>query len=172
MAGPLSDSSNASVSISTATRRKKFGIVTADWNAEVTGALEEGCHSLLKSYEVSDSQITTRQVPGSFEIPLGAQYMAESGMVHAVICIGCIVKGETPHFHYIADTVTHKIGDLNLHYNLPFIFGILTVENEAQAKARAGGELGNKGEEAGLAALRMLELRHSLQKGKAQPGFR
>ena len=172
MAGSYPEQSADNFEISKATRRKNFGIVTANWNSSITNSLKEGCHSVLEAYQIEPSQITERQVPGSFEIPLGGQFLAESGMVHAVICLGCVIRGETPHFQYIADSVTHKIGDLNLHYNLPFIFGILTVDNEEQAKARAGGDKGNKGEEAAMAALQMLELRQSLTKGKVQAGFR
>lgn len=145
------------------TKQKRIGIVKAGWNSNITQTLQQGCRKIVDGHGFNEEQITERTVPGSFELPLGAQYMAELGYVDAIICIGCIIRGETPHFHYIAETVTQKIGDLNLHYTLPFIYGILTVENEAQAKARAGGEYGNKGEEAALAALEMLELRNSFK---------
>ena len=163
---------NKVLQISDQVKRKKIGIVTAEWNDSITSALEEGCLNLLKDYQIPENQITVKKVPGSFEVPLGAQYMAEYGAVHAVVCLGCLIRGETSHFHYIAETVTKKIGDLNLYYNIPLIYGILTVENEDQAKARSGGQSGNKGAEAAEAALQMLELRQSFQKGKQQPGFR
>ncbi len=172
MASSSSSHQDLKVTLSERTKNKKIGVVTADWNDNVTHSLKEGCVQALKENQISGSQIIERQVPGSFEIPLGAQYLAELGFVQAVVCIGCVIKGETPHFHYIADTVTHKIGDLNLRYGIPFIYGILTVEIPEQAQERAGGEKGNKGTEAGLAALEMLELRNSFYQGKQTPGFR
>jgi len=163
--------SNADLlSLSDATRSKRIGIITADWNSSVTHALEDGCIQALKAHQIPDPHILCKRVPGAFELPLGAQNLAEMGSVQAVVCIGCLIKGETPHFHYIADAVTHKIIDLNLHYGFPFIYSILTVDNEEQARERAGGREGNKGEEAGRAALHMLEFRQSLRKGK-QAGF-
>ncbi len=170
MAGSISHDRQHLI-LSEKTRQKKLGIVTAGWNSDVTDTLHQGCRKIFDEFGFPEKQIAEKKVPGSFELPLGAQLMAELGNVQAVVCIGCIIKGETPHFHYIAETVTQKIGDLNIHYAIPFIYGVLTVENETQAKARAGGDHGNKGEEAALAALEMLEFRHSFNQGKQQAGF-
>jgi len=108
-----------------------------------------------------DENILVRYVPGSFELPLGAQYFAELENVDAVILLGCVIQGETRHFDYICDGVTQGIMDLNLKYNKPFIFGVLTTENEQQALDRAGGKHGNKGDEAAVTAIKMIQLKNS-----------
>ena len=100
-------------------------------------------------------------MPGSFELTLGAQYMAEFTEVDAIICLGCVIQGETRHFDFICDAVAKGITDLNIKYNQPFIFGVLTPENQQQALDRAGGKHGNKGDEAAVTAIKMLALRNS-----------
>lgn len=150
---------------------KKFGIVQAKWNEEITGPLANSCKDILISRQIPETQISHKQVPGAFELPLGIQYMAEHGHVHAIIAIGCLIQGETPHFHYIADTVTQKIADLNLRYHLPVIYGVLTVNSQEQAKERAGGQHGNKGVEAAEAALEMLDLKASFNASRKTAGF-
>jgi 6,7-dimethyl-8-ribityllumazine synthase len=142
----------------------RFGIVVADWNREVTGALLEGAVSTLRHHGVSDNDILTRHVPGTFELTLGAQWLAEYDDLDGVICLGCVIQGETPHFTYICQGVTQGITQLNLDYNIPFIFGVLTTLTLQQALERAGGVHGNKGEEAALTAIRMAALQRSMEK--------
>jgi 6,7-dimethyl-8-ribityllumazine synthase len=145
-------------------REMRFGIVVSDWNSEITGALLEGAVSTLRKHGASDKNIIIKHVPGSFELPLGAQFIAEYDDTDAIICIGSIVQGETPHFTYICQGVTQGITQLNLEYNIPFIFGVLTTDNLDQAKARAGGKLGNKGIEAAVAAIKMAALQRDMEK--------
>ena len=139
----------------------KFGIVVAEWNPEVTFALANGAVETLEKHGAKAENIIMKYVPGSFELPLGAQFMAEYGNVDAVIIIGCVIQGETRHFDYICEGVTQGIKDLNLKYNKPFIFGLLTTNNQQQALDRAGGKHGNKGDEAAVTAIKMVHLKRS-----------
>jgi len=139
----------------------KFGIVVAEWNPEVTFALADGAVNTLKKHGAKDENIIMKYVPGSFELPLGAQFLAEYGNVDAVIILGCVIQGETRHFDYICEGVTQGTKDLNLKYNLPFIFGLLTTNNQQQALDRAGGKHGNKGDEAAVTAIKMVNLKRS-----------
>jgi 6,7-dimethyl-8-ribityllumazine synthase len=141
----------------------KFGIVVAEWNPEVTFALANGAAETLKKHGAKEENIFTKYVPGSFELPLGAQFMAEYENVDAVIALGCVIQGETRHFDYICEGVTQGIKDLNLKYNKPFIFGLLTTNNQQQALDRAGGKHGNKGDEAAVTAIKMVHLKKSFQ---------
>jgi 6,7-dimethyl-8-ribityllumazine synthase len=141
----------------------KFGIVVAEWNPEVTFALANGAIETLKKHGAKDDNIILKHVPGSFELPLGAQFLAEYGNVDAVIILGCVIQGETRHFDYICEGVTQGTKDLNLKYNKPFIFGLLTTNNQQQALDRAGGKHGNKGDEAAVTAIKMLDLKGSFQ---------
>jgi 6,7-dimethyl-8-ribityllumazine synthase len=113
---------------------------------------------------VSDDDIIVRHVPGTFEISLGAQWMAEYEDLDGVICLGCVIQGETPHFTYICEGVTQGITQLNLDYNIPFIFGVLTTLNLQQALDRAGGKHGNKGDEAAVTAIKMAALQRLMEK--------
>ena len=140
----------------------KFGIVVAEWNYEVTGALAEGAVETLKKHGASDENIILKHVPGSFELTLGAQYIAEYTNVDAIIILGCVIQGETRHFDFICEGVTQGITNLNIKYNKPFIFGLLTTENQQQALDRAGGRLGNKGDEAAVTAIKMIALKNDL----------
>jgi 6,7-dimethyl-8-ribityllumazine synthase len=142
----------------------RFGIVVSEWNNEITMALLEGAIKTLKKHEVTDSNILIKHVPGSFELTLGAQFIAEYEDVDAVICLGCVIQGETPHFTYICQSVTHGITQLNLEYNIPFIFGVLTTNSQQQARDRAGGKLGNKGSEAAVTAIKMASLQRQMEK--------
>lgn len=141
----------------------RYGIVTAEWNYPITNHLREGALKVLDDHGVSSDQMLDIWVPGSFELPLGAQYLAEEKLVDAVICIGCLVRGDTPHFEYISQAASHHIAQLNLKYNLPIVFGVLTVDKQEQAEARAWGELGNKGKEFAYTALRMVSLKYDLR---------
>jgi 6,7-dimethyl-8-ribityllumazine synthase len=140
----------------------RFAIVWSEWNYKVTNALKEGAISTLLKYGALEENILVRTVPGSFELTLGAQYMAEFTEAEAVICLGCVIQGETRHFDFICDAVAHGIAGLNVKYNMPFIFGVLTPGNQQQAEDRAGGKHGNKGDEAAITAIKMLALRNSL----------
>jgi len=139
----------------------KFGIVVSEWNHEVTNALKEGAINTLIKHGAIPENILFKTVPGSFELTLGAQYMAEFSDVDAIICLGCVIQGETRHFDFICDAVAKGITDLNIKYNKPCIFGVLTPNNQQQAMDRAGGKHGNKGDEAAITAIKMLSLRDS-----------
>ncbi|MCW0484150.1 6,7-dimethyl-8-ribityllumazine synthase [Gaoshiqia sediminis] len=141
----------------------KFGIVVAEWNYEITGALAQGAVDTLTKHGVDEEDIIVKHVPGTFELPLGGQYLAEYSQVDAIILIGCVIQGETRHFDFICAGVTQGATDLNLKYNKPFIFGVLTTDNEQQAMDRAGGKLGNKGDEAAVTAIKMVALQKELK---------
>jgi 6,7-dimethyl-8-ribityllumazine synthase len=140
----------------------RFGIVVSDWNSEITFALLEGAVKTLQKHGALSDNILVKHVPGSFELTLGAQMIAESEDVDSIICLGCVIRGETPHFTYICQGVTMGITQLNIDYNIPFIFGVLTTENLQQAKDRAGGRLGNKGDEAAVTAIKMAVLQKGI----------
>lgn len=142
----------------------RFGIVTADWNRDVTWLLLEGAVQTLKEHGVKEKDIVIKHVPGSFELTLGAQFLAEYDDLDGVICLGCVIQGETPHFTYICQSVTQGITQLNLEYNLPFIFGVLTTNTKQQAVDRSGGKHGNKGTEAAITAIKMAALQRDLER--------
>ena len=142
----------------------RFGIVVSDWNKEITWSLLDGAVKTLKKHGATENNIVVKHVHGSFELTLGAQFLAEYDDLDAVICLGCVIQGETPHFTYICQVVTQGITQLNLEYNLPFIFGVLTTNNQQEATDRAGGKLGNKGDEAAITAIKMAALQHDNEK--------
>jgi len=142
----------------------RFGIVVSDWNMDVTWALLEGAVNALKKHGAKNKNIVIKHVPGSFELTLGAQFLAEYDDLDAVICLGCVIQGETPHFTYICQGVAQGITQLNMEYNLPFIFGVLTTNNQQQAIDRAGGIHGNKGDEAAVTAIKMAALQRDMEK--------
>ncbi len=148
-----------------------LGIVVADWNREITHALYEGCIETLLKHGADEDQIHTIQVPGSFELTAGARLLASSRKLDAVICLGCVIKGETRHNEYINQSVAQGLTNLSIASNIPFIFGLLTPDTLEQARDRAGGKHGNKGVEAAVTALRMAALRSSLNQGKPTIGF-
>lgn len=141
--------------------KMRFGIVVAEWNHSITRALADGAIKTLKKHGALEENILVRYVPGSFELPLGGQFFAEMENVDAVILLGCVIQGETRHFDFICEGVTQGTMNLNLKYNKPFIFGVLTTENEQQALDRAGGKHGNKGDEAAVTAIKMIHLKNS-----------
>ena len=145
--------------------KMKFGIVVAEWNNDITEALYNGAYETLIKHGALSENIIKRYVPGSFELTLGAQLMAEAG-VDAVIILGTVIQGETRHFDFICHGVTQGITELNLKYNKPFIFGLLTTDNHQQAVDRAGGKHGNKGDEAAVTAIKMVALKKELELGK------
>lgn len=133
----------------------KIGIAVADWNQKITHALRDGAIDTLLQSGFTKDQIIVLDVPGSFELPHGAQLLFDRPC-DAVICIGCIVRGDTPHFDYVSQGTTQGILRAGMDARKPCIFCVLTTENEQQALDRAGGSLGNKGSEAALAACWML----------------
>jgi 6,7-dimethyl-8-ribityllumazine synthase len=140
----------------------KFGIVVAEWNYHITGALANGAIDTLIKHGAKEENIQLKHVPGSFELTLGGQFFAEYTDVDAIILLGCVIQGETPHFDYICQGVTQGTTHLNTNYNLPVIFGVLTTLTEQQALDRAGGKLGNKGDEAAITAIKMVALQKEL----------
>ena len=144
--------------------KMKFGIVVAEWNNDITEALYNGAYKTLIQHGAKAENISKRYVPGSFELTLGAQLMAEAG-VDAVLILGTVIQGETRHFDFICHGVTQGITDLNLKYNKPFIFGLLTTDNHQQAVDRAGGKHGNKGDEAAVTAIKMVALKKEMELG-------
>jgi 6,7-dimethyl-8-ribityllumazine synthase len=141
----------------------RVGIVLSEWNHEITNALLEGAVSTLLKHGVKEEHINIEYVPGSFELPLGAQLITDSRNPDAVICLGCVIQGETRHFDFICQGVTQGITDLNLRYSRPFVFGLLTTDTLQQAKDRSGGKHGNKGDEAAITALKMTDLKQKLR---------
>jgi len=150
----------------------KFGIVVADWNEKITHALYEGCFDTLKKHGAKEDHIMTVQVPGTFELPGGAKLMAANKKYDAIICIGCVIKGETSHNEYINHSVANGLINLTIKSGIPCIFGVLTPNDEQQAIDRSGGKYGNKGVEAAVTAIRMAGLKRDLKKGeKRSIGF-
>lgn len=149
----LSDYSESNI---TDVSSRKFAIVVSEWNEEVTESLFSGAVETLKNHGVPKENIIRKNVPGSFELSMGAQWMAEKKEIDAVICIGCVIQGETKHFDFICDAVANGITNVSLKYNKPVIFGVLTPNNQKQALDRAGGKHGNKGDEAAITAIKML----------------
>lgn len=140
----------------------RFGIVVSEWNHNITGALLEGAHNTLLKHGVTEDDITVMTVPGSFELVFGASQMVKSGKVDGVIAIGCVIRGDTPHFDYICEGATQGLAALNTTGDVPVIYGLLTCNNLQQAQDRAGGILGNKGDECAVTAIKMVDYRRKL----------
>jgi 6,7-dimethyl-8-ribityllumazine synthase len=141
----------------------RFAIVVSRFNAEITDGLLAGARRALAEAQVTDENVTVVRVPGSFEIPLAAGRLASSGSFDAVICIGCLIKGDTMHFEFIASATSHGIMDASAATGVPITFGVLTTLTEEQAYARAGEGADNKGREAALAAVEMATLFRELR---------
>lgn len=144
----------------------KIGIVVAEWNWQVTGALLQGAVDTLKKNGCAESDILIRKVPGTFELPVAAQFFAEYTDVDAVIVIGCVIQGETRHFDFICQGVTQGVNQVSLAWNMPVIFGVLTTDNLQQALDRAGGKHGNKGDEAAYTAICMVALQNEMEENE------
>jgi len=141
-----------------------IGIVVSEWNTNITEKLLIGAINTLEKHGVKPENIITRRVPGSFELTFGAKRLAESKELNAIIILGCVVKGDTPHFDYVVCSgVTQGITELNLMYDIPFIFGLLTTDTMEQSEDRAGGKYGNKGDEAAITAIKMIDFACKLQ---------
>ncbi|MBM6992171.1 MAG: 6,7-dimethyl-8-ribityllumazine synthase [Prevotella sp.] len=132
-----------------------FGIVVSEWNPEITGALLDGAVKTLEKHGTIPENIHVKTVPGSFELIYGAQQMCKNDGFDAVIILGSVIRGETPHFDYICEGVTRGISHLNATQNIPVVFGLLTTDDLQQAKDRSGGRLGNKGDECAVVAIKM-----------------
>lgn len=143
----------------------RFGIVVSEWNLPITSKLLEGAIQTLLKNGVSEENILQRWVPGSFELVYGAQMVGKlTGMdaVDAVIVLGCVIRGDTPHFEYVCSGVTQGISLLNATQKIPYIFGLLTNDTMEQSIDRAGGRLGNKGDEAAVTAIKMVAFKQGL----------
>ncbi|GAA4827696.1 6,7-dimethyl-8-ribityllumazine synthase [Algivirga pacifica] len=135
---------------------KTFAVVVSEYNPEITEALYEGVTETLLKEGAKAENIFREDVPGAYELTLGAQFMAQRDEVDAVICLGCVIQGETKHFDFICDAVAQGVTNVSLKYNKPVIFGLLTPNTQQQALDRAGGKHGNKGVEAAVAAIKMI----------------
>lgn len=138
---------------------KRIAIVVAEWNSEITEALLKGAIETLLQHEVAKSAIPVIRVPGTFELTLGATLIGKRKSIDAVICLGCVIQGDTRHFDFICQGVTYGITELNISLEKPIVFGVLTTNNLRQAKERAGGKHGNKGVEAAITALKMIAVK-------------
>lgn len=140
----------------------KIGVIAAEWNHEVTDMLLDGALETLMASGVCKDDIMIRRVPGTFELPSAADMMLSYHSLDAVICIGCVIQGETRHFEFICQAVSQGITNVALKHGRPVIFSVLTTNNMGQAIDRAGGRHGNKGVEGAITALKMIEYHKSL----------
>jgi 6,7-dimethyl-8-ribityllumazine synthase len=150
---------------------KAIGIVTAEWNGKITLSMERACKDTLMEHGILEENIHQISVPGAFELPMGARLLAGKEKLDAIICIGCVIKGETKHDEYISHAVATGIMNLGLASGKPVIFGVLTPNSMEQALDRSGGKHGNKGVEAATTALRMLAVAHEAKLSKTTIGF-
>jgi 6,7-dimethyl-8-ribityllumazine synthase len=142
--------------------RLRVAIVVATFNDEITARLLEGARECLAKHNVPDGSIAVHRVPGAFELALAAQVLARSGSVGAVVALGCVVRGDTPHFEYVSLAATYGLQRVALDTGVPVAFGVLTTDDVAQAEARAGGAHGNKGFDAAQTAIEMALLLRGL----------
>ncbi len=147
---------------------KRFGIVVSEYHADIVNALLKGAKDTLLSHDVAEKDIIIDHAPGAFELPFVAKRLYENNKVDGIICLGCVIKGETDHDVYINKTVASAIMGMGLRTNKPFIYGVLTPNNEEQARERAGGKYGNKGVECAIA---LLKLAHEGSTTKKKIGF-
>ena len=137
-------------------QKQRYAVVVADWNKDITYALAQGAIDTLLGAGVTEDHILVQHVPGTVELTYAAAKLM--GQVDAIIIIGCVIKGDTPHFDYVCQSVTQGMTELNLHGKTPVIFSVLTTLNLQQAQQRAGGDLGNKGVEGAYTAIRMANM--------------
>lgn len=150
----------------------KVGVITSEWNDDITFPLEQGCIDTLITEGVTEDNLEKLRVPGTFELTVAAKMLLQQKPdIDAVICIGCVIKGETSHNEYINNAVANGLTQLSLVSGKPCIFGVLTPNDHQQALDRAGGNHGNKGVEAAVTALKMVALKKSLPKQSKQIGF-
>jgi len=143
----------------------KFGIVLSRFNNFVSDRLLDGALDALRRSGAEEGDCSVVRVPGSFEIPLATKKMAKSGRYDALICLGCVIRGATPHFEYIATEVTKGIASITLESEVPISFGVLITDNIEQAIERAGTKVGNKGFDAAMSAIEMANLMKEMGKG-------
>lgn len=163
MATQLKNLSDFSQSVIPSAAPYRFGIVVAEWNAEITNALYQGAYNSLITNGATEANIETYPVPGSFELTSGAELLLKNKNFDAIICLGCVIQGETRHFDFICDAVANGVSNVSIKYSKPVIFGVLTTDNQQQALDRAGGKHGNKGDEAAITAIKMADLAKTLQ---------
>jgi len=142
--------------------KMRMGIVVSEWNTEITRALLGGAVETLRKHGLPEENLHVHYVPGSYELPQGAGYLIDQLDVDAVICLGCVIQGETRHFEFICQAVSQGLMNLGLDSGIPVIFGVLTTDNFSQARERAGGAHGNKGDEAAVTAIKMVDLKTRL----------
>lgn len=152
-------------------RDYKIGIVVAEYHTDITHALYDGAVATLLQHGVQESNLYTVQVPGAFELPAGARLLSGKQKLDAVICLGCVIKGDTPHNDYINQSVANALQTMSVASGKAYIFGLLTPNNHQQALDRSGGKHGNKGIECAIAALRMAQLRHATAEPEKRIGF-
>src|ERR1700712_3755023 len=139
-----------------------FGIVVSEWNTEITNALYQGAYKNLLDNGALAANITTYAVPGSFELTSGADLLLKNSKLDAIICLGCVIQGETRHFDFICNAVAIGLTNIAIKYSKPVIFGVLTINNQQQAIDRSGGKHGNKGDKAAIPAIKMAHLATTL----------
>ncbi len=144
-------------------RNMRIGIVVSEWNSEITDNLLRGCLDTLTDCGAMLDSIHIIHVPGSFELPSGAQLLFENKSLEAVICLGAVIQGETKHFDFVCTATSQGIQNVALKYKKPVIFGVLTDKTVEQSRARSGGALGNKGTEAAITAIKMIQLARELE---------
>jgi 6,7-dimethyl-8-ribityllumazine synthase len=152
-------------------RKMKIGIVISQWNNKITDNLLDGAKNTLLELNLDESNIIIHYVPGTFELPLAAQYLLEHTNVQGVIALGSVIQGETKHFDFVCDGATNGIMNVSLKYNKPVILGILTDNNLQQAIDRSGGKHGNKGIECAVACVKMIALKNDIGSPKGKIGF-
>ncbi|MFZ1750157.1 MAG: 6,7-dimethyl-8-ribityllumazine synthase [Saprospiraceae bacterium] len=153
-------------------QNSKIGIVTAQWNQNITFSMRDACLEELKKYGLTETDIISYEVPGAFELPIAAKMLLSGKSLDAVICIGCVIKGETKHDEYISNAVASGIMTLSIVSGKPIIFGVLTPNDMQQAMDRSGGAHGNKGIEAAHTAIKMIHMAKDIKStGKKNIGF-
>ncbi|TAF33255.1 MAG: 6,7-dimethyl-8-ribityllumazine synthase [Cytophagales bacterium] len=150
---------------------KKIAVIVAEWNPSVTQAMREDAEKTLLKNGVQTGNILTLNVPGSFELTAAAAMVARNANYHAIICLGCVIQGETKHFDFICSSVAQGLTDLGIRYAMPVIFGVLTTNALEQALVRSNGQHSRKGEEAAIAALKMLHLSAQMAAPTQKMGF-
>ena len=148
-----------------------IGIVVAEYHTDITHALYQGAYDFLVEHGVKEENITTLQVPGAFELPGGARILSGKRKFDAIICLGCVIKGDTPHNDYINQSVANALQTMTVASGRPFVFGLITPNTHQQALDRAGGKHGNKGVECAVTALRMAALRKQYAEPERKMGF-
>ena len=162
MASSLHNLSDYDINSVPSAEDMRFGIVVSEWNNNITSALLQGAYDTLLRHGAKEENIRVMTVPGSFELVYGSSQMVKSGKVDAVIAIGCVIRGDTPHFDYICQGATYGLSKLNLQSDVPVIYGLLTCNNHDQTEARCAGILGNKGDECAITAIKMVSYRRNL----------